>query len=59
MSVEGDPIGFAQSTKMDGVNIKPVDLSVQAIQQGCWEQRCSAGCGRQDSLQGDAGCGGN
>ena len=34
MSVEGDPIGFAQSTKMDGVNIKPVDLSVQAIQQG-------------------------
>ncbi len=34
MSVEGDPIDFAQSTKMDGVNIKPVDLSVQAIQQG-------------------------
>ena len=34
MSVEGDPIGFAQSAKMDGVNIKPVDLSVQAIQQG-------------------------
>jgi len=34
MSVEGDPIGFAQSTKMDGVNIKPVDLSVQALQQG-------------------------
>ena len=34
MSVEGDPIGFAQSTKMDGVNIKPVDLSVQAVQQG-------------------------
>jgi hypothetical protein len=34
MSVEGDPIGFAQSTKMDGVNVKPVDLSVQAIQQG-------------------------
>ncbi len=34
MSVEGDPIGFAQSVKMDGVNIKPVDLSVQAVQQG-------------------------
>ena len=34
MSVEGDPIGFAQSVKMDGVNIKPVDLSVQAMQQG-------------------------
>ena len=34
MSVEGDPIGFAQSTKMDGVNIKPVDLSVQAVEQG-------------------------
>ena len=34
MSVEGDPIGFAQSVRMDGVNIKPVDLSVQAMQQG-------------------------
>jgi hypothetical protein len=34
MSVEGDPIGFAQSVNMDGVNIKPVDLSVQAMQQG-------------------------
>ena len=34
MSVQGDPIGFAQSVSMDGVNIKPVDLSVQAMQQG-------------------------
>lgn len=34
MSVEGDPIGFAQTVRMDGVNIKPVDLSVQAMQQG-------------------------
>ncbi len=34
MSVQGDPIGFAQSVRMDGVNIKPVDLSVQAMQQG-------------------------
>ena len=34
MSVKGDPIGFAQTVRMDGVNIKPVDLSVQAMQQG-------------------------
>ena len=34
MSGEGDPIGFAQTVRMDGVNIKPVDLSVQAMQQG-------------------------